>query len=481
MRRFRKLTTFALAALCVSIPTFAQTKPASQQVLEAGRNAVRQENYGEAIRLLEDGLRQFPKDRRLKLELGRAYLYNREDNRATAVFQEILREEPSNRLAKLELARALGYRRDYGTSTQLYRQLLKANPDDEAASVGLIRNLMHQKQTAEARRELKLALARHPGSQRLQEYQRRLDQTSGKSRDRLRQRREPPPAAMKKRGQLRGTGAYFSDSSGNRSWRSTQRFEQGIARSFALRSRAEERSLWKSSGPRANVMWATEELRLRLSPAVLVSGSGGAVRFADGKSRALFGGTVELHPARRMWVTGEFLRRPVSPTFRSTQFDLLTDDWRATLKWYPRAWRMKGAWSHGNYSDGNSGERLSAEALSWIGPSHLGFAAGYRFNYIGFRQSPLHGYFSPNKYYSHLGLSGVRLGVGRSFRGEYLAGLGVESIATGPYRPAWELAMRNRILLGNWEVRGDYFYFRLAQDTGAFRSHAVRLTGTYYF
>jgi len=69
-----------------------------------------------------------PADRTLKIELGRAYLYNRQDDRAMHLFREVLREEPSNRLAKIELARALGYQRDYEASNVLYHDLLDARP-----------------------------------------------------------------------------------------------------------------------------------------------------------------------------------------------------------------------------------------------------------------------------------------------------------------------------------------------------------------
>jgi len=82
---------------------------------------IQQRHYAEAIHLLEDGLKRFPADRTLKIELGRAYLYNRQDDRAMHLFREVLREEPSNRVAKLELARTLGYQRDYEASNVLYR------------------------------------------------------------------------------------------------------------------------------------------------------------------------------------------------------------------------------------------------------------------------------------------------------------------------------------------------------------------------
>ena len=96
-------------------------------------------------------------------------------------------------------------------------------------------------------------------------------------------------------------------------------------------------------------------------------------------------------------------------------------------------------------------------------------------------QSLLHGYFNPSKYYSHLGRAGLKFRLGRAFRAEYLGGAGTESISAGPYQNAWELALRNRMKFENWEFGGDYFYFRLAQSTGAFNSQGGRLALAYYF
>ncbi len=161
--------------------TSGQTSKSAEWSLEAGRAALRQKHYDQAIDLLEGGLRRFPNDARLQVELGRAYLYERQDDRAMQLFRDVLREEPTNRAAKLELARALGYHRYYDASNQLHRELLKANPDDEAASVGLVRNLIHQKRTAEARQELDQALARHPNSVPLKQAKLRLEKTLTKT------------------------------------------------------------------------------------------------------------------------------------------------------------------------------------------------------------------------------------------------------------------------------------------------------------
>jgi tetratricopeptide (TPR) repeat protein len=161
--------------------TSGQTSESTEQSLAAGRAAVRQKHYDQAIDLLEGGLTRSPNDERLRVELGRAYLYSHQDERAMQLFREALGKNPSNRTAKLELARALGYHPDYEASSQLYRELLKANPDDDAASVGLVRNLIHQKRTAEARQELDRALARHPNSVPLKQAKLRLEKALTKT------------------------------------------------------------------------------------------------------------------------------------------------------------------------------------------------------------------------------------------------------------------------------------------------------------
>jgi tetratricopeptide (TPR) repeat protein len=472
-----------LVTLCLAITAYGQTKPSSEQILEAGRAALRQQHYAEAIRLLEGGLQESPNNRELKVELGRAYLYNRQDERAIQLFQEVLREEPSNRAAKLEWARALGYRRQYKTSNQMYRELLASKPDDEAAELGLIRNLMHEKQSNEARRELEQALARHPDSIRLQEYKRRLEKEESERTQSARQpgNREPLAAALNKPGRVQGSGAYFSDSAGNRSRRFTQELNREITHSLSARLRVEERSLWKNAGPRANVLWGTGELRMQVMPSILFSGTGGGVRFADGTSRMLYRGEVELHPAKRLWFSGGFSRRPISPTFQAAQFNLLAEGWLLGMEWYPKSWRINAAGSREHYSDGNVGRRLDTEVLRWLGEPRFAVGVGYRFRYIAFDQNFLHGYFNPSTYNSHLGVTGVKFGSGKRFRGEYLAGAGVESISGAPYQFAWELALRNRVTLTNWELGGDFFYYHLAQNAGAFRSQATRLLIAYHF
>jgi tetratricopeptide (TPR) repeat protein len=479
MRAPSAVTFVLLAGLCFTSATYSQTKASSEPALQAGRAAIQQGHYAEAIHLLEDAQRKSPNDRNLKVELGRAYLYNHQDDRAKQLFREILRDEPSNRVAKLELARALGYQRDYAASNVLYRELLSAGPD-EAAEVGLVRNLMHQHNAVEARRELEEALVRFPQSQQLKEYRQKLAREQARPR-RSSRNGEPRPAALDTQERLMGTVAYLSDSAGNRSWRSTQSFNYEFARNMANNVQMEERTLWQAAGPKANVMWATDDLRLRPTSFLGITAGGGAVRFANGSSRALYRGELELHPMKGLWLTGGFSRNPVAPTVRATQFNLLAEGWRTRLDWNPRGWRTHATWSGQHYSDGNRAQRVEAETIRWFGTSHFAIATGYRFNYIGFTQTLLHGYFNPRRYQSHLGITGVKLGLGEHFRGEYLVHVGGESVVGAPYQTAWDFTLRNRFLLQKWELGGDYSYFHLAQNTGAFKAQSARFVAAFRF
>src|SRR5260370_25815211 len=125
--------------------------------------------------------------------------------------------------------------------------------------------------------------------------------------------------------------------------------------------------------------------------------------------------------------------------------------------------------------------------MRWLRVSRLEFGTGYKLTYFAFKQHMLHGYFNPRQYQSHMGLMGVRFRVGKAFRGEYLARVGAESFSPadlttrGPFRLAGQLALRNRVVVGNWEAGIEYNYWRLAQDTGAFSAHAGSLVAAYRF
>jgi len=443
-----------------------------QQSITDAQAALRHRHYSQASRTLEDALNRFPGNLQLRLELGRVYMHQRQDLRAMEVFRAILRDDPSSREAKLELARVLSYDMKYEPANQLFRELLTANPNDEAASIGLVRNLLFQKKREDARREVEQALTRHPNSLRLQEY-----------RDALLKNQLPPAASREGNAlnRLQADASYFSDTAGNRALRAGQRFDLQLGRNLTNSFRLDEKSLWVSQGPKANVFSVNDEGRVRLARWLFIAGGGGIVRFADNSNRALYRGTLILHPFKSFWLQGGFSRIPITPTFQSAQFDLLAEGWWTRLDWQPRSWRVSADFSKQHYSDSNRTQREDAELLRWIGNSRFAMGLGYQYAHSSFTQTFAHGYFNPNQYHSHLGLGGFRFGVGKFYRGEYIAAYGAETVDQNPYQIAWEATAKNRFVLERLEMGADYTYFHLAQSTGAFRAQVGRVSVAYRF
>jgi hypothetical protein len=205
------------------------------------------------------------------------------------------------------------------------------------------------------------------------------------------------------------------------------------------------------------------------------------VRFADASNRALYRGELILHPVRNFWLQGGFSRIPVAPTFQAAQFDLLAEGWWARLDWQPRSWSVSADFAKQHYSDSNRTQREDAEVMRWLGNTHFAVRLGYGYSHSLFSQSLSHGYFSPNHYQNHLGLGGFRFGVGKIYKGEYIAQYGAESVDASPYQFAWQATAKNRLSLGRIDVGADYTYFHLAQSTGAFLAQAGRVSVAYRF
>jgi tetratricopeptide (TPR) repeat protein len=450
----------------------AEDGVSAEQSIAKAEASLRHRHYSQASRTLEDALKQFPGNVQLRLELGRVDVYQRQDSRATEVFRAILRDDPSNREAKLELARVLSYDKKYAPANQLFRELLATNPNDEAASIGLVRNLLAQNKRDDARREVEQALARHPNSLRLQEY----------SDDLL--KNQLPLAASREGNTLnrvQADASYFSDTTGNRALRAGQRFDLQLGHNLTNSFRLDEKSLWVSQGPKANIVTVNDEGRVRLANWLFIAGGAGIVRFADNSNRALYRGTLILHPLKNFWMQGGFSRIPITPTFQSAQFDLLAEGWWTRLDWQPRSWRVSADFSKQHYSDSNRTQREDAELLRWIGNSHFAVGLGYQYAHSSFTQTFSNGYFNPNQYHSHLGLGGFRFGVGKLYRGEYLVEYGAETVDQNPYQTAWQATAKNRFVFGKLEMGADYTYFHLAQSTGAFRAQVGQVSAAYRF
>jgi tetratricopeptide (TPR) repeat protein len=462
----------ALLAL-VSTHLFSQKTPEQEiaQIVAQSRQALSEHNEQKALSYIQEGLIRFPNREELQILLAQIYVEQKHDRQAIGLLNSILLANPASRNAKLELAQIFGYRENYRESDRLYRELLTASPDDEAAALGLVHNLTLEGKRAEARAQLQAAFARHPSSLQLQQYSDYLTA-------------DPVENQPRKLHRIQNTESFFADTSGNRSVYSSQGLVYQFTRNFTSRMRLDETSLWKTGTSTAMLLSGTADTRFRLSKYVAVRTSLGAVRFADTSSRLLYGGDLELYPLKGLTLSGGFARYPISPTFDSTLFDLLSEGWHSHLDYHGYNFSIAGSFSLTHYSDRNRGEREWAEALRWF-PWHdnqFALGGGYAFRHIHFTKDLNHGYFSPNQYRSHLAAAGFRMSLGKHYRGEYLGYGGAEILENfAGYSPAGELLLKNDFLFGPWDLAADYSYYHLIQSTGAFRANAVSVTLGYKF
>lgn len=470
-----KIATLAAALLfLVTSPAMLlgqQTRESTSALIVAqSQEALDQHDAAKALHVIQDGLIRFPDDENLRLQLARVYVYQDRDRQAIELIKEILLKNPASRGAKLELAQVYGYRKDYLQSDRLYRELLATDAGDEAASLGLIHNLILEGRRPEAREETQRALALHPTSLGLQQYSDYLSQSL------------PATELQRPRNnRVQATESFFADTSGNRSFYSAQGVVYQMGKNASSRFRMEETSLWNSGTAPDTVLSGVEETRVKVTRYIGVRASAGIVRFPDSSSHPLYGGDVELYPIKALLVSGGFSRVPVFPTFDAAQFDILSEGWHGRVDYRTRSakFSLAGTFALTHYSDGNHAEREWAEGLRWfsIKEHPISIAAGYAFRHLHFDQDLDHGYFSPLQYRSHLAATGVRLRIGKLYRGEYL-GYGGGEVRNGisGYSPAGELLLRNDFFFGRWDLTADYSYFHLAQATGAFRANAVTTT-----
>jgi tetratricopeptide (TPR) repeat protein len=471
MIRTTAIATF-LALAATSLCAQQEPREGSPRIAARSQEALSRDEPGRALDLVEQGLRNFPDDESLQVQLARVYVYQKHDPQAIEVLKRILLKNPASRAAKLELAQIFGYRANYQPSDRLYRELLAADANDETASLGLVHNLILERKKAEARREVEQALARHPTSLELQKYSDYLASN-------------PETEVSKQRlNRIQATESFFEDTSANRSFYSSQTLTDELSKNSSSRFRVEETSLWKSGGPKAGVLSGSEELRYKINDFVAARAGAGAVRFSDSGSHLLYSGDLDLHPEKNLFLSGGFSRFPISPTFDSAQFDLLSEGWHGRAEYSTRDFSLSATVSFPHYSAGNHSQREAVEALRWFGPrdGRFAVAGGYAFRHLHFSHDLNHGYFSPAQYYSQLGAAGFRLGIGKIYRGEYLGYAGGELLGNfGNYTPAGELLLKNAFAFGRWGLAVDYSYFHVIQATGAFRANAASATLGYKF
>lgn len=472
MRRAAAIGGGLLFLLLLQSALQAQQTPGSNalEIAVQSRHALDQNDATKAKALVQEGLRRFPNDENLQLQLARVLIFEKQDRQAIDLLNGILRSNPGSRDARLELALVFGYRQNYAASDHIYRDLLTANPDDEAASLGLVHNLILEGKTAEARQQVKQALEKHPSSLMLQQYNDYLAAHPGSE------------GQIRYVHRVQSNEYFFADSSGNRSFYSSQSFSCQMTPKFTTRSWMEESTRWKTGFQKETVLSASGDLRLRLNPFVSLRASGGGVRFFDSSAHPLYSTDVDLYPIKNLLVSTGYVRSFVAPTVEAAQFDLLSEGWRTRVDYRAHNFSITGTLGFSHLSDGNRAEREYAEVFRWFGSHTLSIGGGYAFRHLHFDKDLNHGYFSPPQYRSHLAAVGVRLHLGKIYRGEYL-GYGGGEILEGlnGYTPAGELILKNDLVFGRWDIAADYSHFHLLQNTGAFRADSTNVTVGYRF
>lgn len=484
----KTLCYFALVwLLCSSaLPNWAQvvsngekepgaSRPQSSvgNALASARAAFLDRHYAEAIGILRTALRNNPDNQALQLELGRGYLATGRDSRAERLFRGILEKDPANRAARLELARTLSCRRRYRESDELYRALLTQDHTDEAAAIGLTNNLMHEGRSAEASAAATAALAHHPNSLRLLEFRDRIANGLFGGDERA-----LPVAANL----FSSATDYVNDSSGNHSWRGTERLELKINPSLTSETHLEQGFLHSLDDPLEVEETFSEVLRWRPAERIAVAAGGGAIRFDDADLRAIYEGSITVQVARHLLAGAGFSRVPIVPDAEASEHELTAQGWEAFGVWTPEHWQVNIRASRRHYTDTNVGAQELAEALHQWTTAKMNYVAGYRLRYYGFSHDFAHGYFSPAAYQSHQATFGLMFHPGGRYRGELTARAGAESLGNGAdFQPAWEINARNEVILGKWTLNLDYSRYHLAQVTGAFRADAARFGLAYHF
>jgi hypothetical protein len=464
----------ALLLLLITLPaTFVWCQQAGLPIAEVvarSQEALEQGDSSHAFDLIARAISSHPEEEQLRLQQARILVYQHRDGQAIAIASTILRSHPADRDSKLLLAQIYGYEDRYARSDALYHELLDQNPADEAAAIGLIHNLVLENKRDEASRQLEKALEQNPSSLRLQQYREYLSPTSA---------HQDGGSELSHR--VQAGESFFADNGGNRVLYSSQGVFYELNRNLSTRFRVEEDTLWKSGISPVGVLYGTDELRLRLDQHLAVQASGGAVVFGNQITRGVFSGDVELSPARPLTLSGGYSSFPILPTFDAAQFDLIAGGPHGRVDFRSHGFDFNGSIFFSHYSDGNDAEREYGELMKWFGGRALSFGAGYAVRHIHFDQQLAHGYFSPAQYWSHLGAAGLRVQVGRVYRGEYLAYAGAEREDPTGYNPAGEALANNQFFIHRWELDVNYSHFHLAQASGAFHADMASAALSYRF
>jgi hypothetical protein len=332
---------------------------------------------------------------------------------------------------------------------------------------------MHEGRRGEAAAVVEAALLYHPNSLRLLEYKDRI--TSG-----LLGGDERAPRIIEHVFSI--STDYIDDSAGNHSWRGIEHLELKIRPELTSVLHLEQQFLHGLEDPLEIVETFDERVRWRPLERLAISVGGGAVRFDNGDVRAIYDTTLTSLVAPHFLAGAGFSRIPIVPDAEAAEHELTAQGWEAFGLWTPDHWQINVRATGRHYSDENTSGQQWAEALHQWTTSKMDYEVGCRFRHYAFSKDVAHGYFSPDNYQSYQATLGAVFHPGRRYRGQLTAQLGAESIASGAsFQAAWELGLRNQLILGKWTFSLDYWRDHAAQASGAFRADAARIELAYHF
>src|SRR5215471_18528367 len=118
MRGIAAIATVLLFILHALPALSSQESAASgpSQIVLASQQSLEQQEVKKAQSLVEEGLREFPNETALQVQLARVYSYDKHDRQAIKLINTVLRADAAFRDAKLKLAQIFGYRQNYAAS-----------------------------------------------------------------------------------------------------------------------------------------------------------------------------------------------------------------------------------------------------------------------------------------------------------------------------------------------------------------------------
>ena len=145
-----------------ALASAAEMKGSAEELREAGRAALKRQDFTTAATLLQRAADQDPSAKEGWDELGQAYSNLKQHEKAVQAFQNAIAKDPSEARANIELADELSQLGRYDDAIAAYRKEIELAPSEKSAHKQLGLLLVQLKRDREAQTELEAAAAIPP-------------------------------------------------------------------------------------------------------------------------------------------------------------------------------------------------------------------------------------------------------------------------------------------------------------------------------